>query len=98
MVIAIIKSIGPINEILFTSLSFFIVAPTKGKKPKRPGKENTAYRIAEKNQLPDAFNVTTLLASRAPCLRENDPSNNVIIAVVNVKVTIYHYHFEISNF
>jgi len=67
MVIALIKSIGPISEILFTSLSFFIVAPTKGKKPKRPGKENTAYRIAEKNQLSDAFNETKLLAFIAPC-------------------------------
>ncbi len=71
-----------------TSKLLLIVVPTRGKKPYKPGREKTAYKIAAKNQFSEAFKISSPPDIRAPSFKANDPSNNVVIAVAKVRTTI----------
>ena len=46
--ITAVNNKGPKSEIVLTSSPLLVVDPTSGKKPYKPGRENTEYKIAEK--------------------------------------------------
>ena len=88
MVIELIKRNGPINATPLTSKLLLIVAPTRGKKPYKPGREKTAYKIAEKNQFSEALKISKPSDKIIPSFNDSESSNNVVRAVAKVRITI----------
>ena len=72
IVIELIKRNGPINATPLTSKLLLIVAPTKGKKPYKPGREKTAYKIAEKNQFSEALKISKPSDKIIPSFNDNE--------------------------
>ena len=83
--ITTVNNKGPKSEIALTSKLLLVVDPTNGKKPYKPGREKTEYRIAEKSQLSEAFKISKLVAKLIPTFKADDSSNKVIIAEDMVK-------------
>ena len=76
MVIELIKRNGPINATPLTSKLLLIVAPTRGKKPYKPGREKTAYKIAEKNQFSEALKISKPSDKIIPSFNDSESSNS----------------------
>ncbi len=88
MVIELIKRNGPINATPLTSKLLLIVAPTRGKKPYKPGREKTAYKIAEKNQFSKSLKNSKPSKKIIPTVYDSESLNNVVRAVTKVRITI----------
>ena len=78
--ITAVNNKGPKSEIVLTSNPLLVVDPTSGKKPYKPGRENTEYKIAEKNQLSEAFKISKLLTKVIPAFKVDESLNKLIIA------------------
>ena len=83
--ITAVNNKGPKSEIVLTSNPLLVVDPTSGKKPYKPGRENTEYKIAEKNQLSEAFKISKLLTKVIPAFKVDESLNKLIIAEDTVK-------------